>query len=70
MMFWCVIVVLWFQVAEQVGELLIHCRYGCKLIPDGMGEYEVDSSGKKKNTKHDVKKTALNLSMCRVSKDY
>ncbi|CAH1794412.1 unnamed protein product [Owenia fusiformis] len=31
-------------VSEQVGGLLIHCRYGCKLSEDGSG-YVVDSSG-------------------------
>ena len=34
-----------FQVAEQVGELMIHCRYGCKPAQDGSGAYEIDPSG-------------------------
>ena len=33
------------QIADQVGELLIHCRYGCKPAQDCPGEYEVDSTG-------------------------
>ena len=33
------------QVAEQVGELLVHCRYGCQPKPDMPEEYEVASSG-------------------------
>jgi len=32
-------------IADQVGELLIHCRYGCKPAQDCPGEYEVDSTG-------------------------
>lgn len=32
-------------VAEQVGELMIHCRYGCKPAQDGSGAYEIDPSG-------------------------
>ena len=31
------IVVANIAVAEQVGEILIHCRYGCKRSPDGSG---------------------------------
>ncbi len=34
------------QIADQVGELMIRCRYGCKPIPDCPGEYEVDTTGK------------------------
>ncbi len=33
------------QIADQVGELLIHCRYGCKMRHDNPGEFEVDPSG-------------------------
>ena len=33
------------QIADQVGELLIHCRYGCKAMLDCPGEYEVAPSG-------------------------
>ncbi len=33
------------QIADQVGELLIHCRYGCKMRHDNRGEFEVDPSG-------------------------
>lgn len=33
------------QVAEQVGELMIHCRYGCKPAADVSGKYVVDPSG-------------------------
>lgn len=33
-------------VSEQVGELLIHCRYGCKLLENGeKDKYEVDPEG-------------------------
>ena len=32
------------QIADQVGELLIHCRYGCKM-GHSPGEFEVDPSG-------------------------
>ena len=35
----------WLQIADQVGELLIHCRYGCKPSQERPGEYEVDPSG-------------------------
>ena len=33
------------QIADQVGELLIHCRYGTKPIEDDADEYEVDPDG-------------------------
>lgn len=33
------------QVAEQVGEVLVHCRYGCQPKPDAPDEYEVASGG-------------------------
>ena len=33
------------QIADQVGELLIHCRYGCKAQADNSEEYEVDPEG-------------------------
>ena len=32
------------QVAEEVGELLIHCRYGCKTAQH-LGTFEVDPNG-------------------------
>lgn len=32
-------------IADQVGELMIHCRYGCKPVSDCPGEYEVESTG-------------------------
>ncbi|XP_041473085.1 E3 ubiquitin-protein ligase TRAF7-like [Lytechinus variegatus] len=32
-------------VNEQVGELLIHCKYGCKPSQINLGEYEVDPEG-------------------------
>ncbi|XP_064406135.1 E3 ubiquitin-protein ligase TRAF7-like [Halichondria panicea] len=32
-------------IADQVGELLIHCRYGCKPSQEIPGGYEVDTSG-------------------------
>lgn len=33
-------------VSEQVGELVIHCRYGCKLPDNNPGsKYEVDPEG-------------------------
>lgn len=32
-------------IADQVGELLVHCRYGCKPVQDCPGEYEVDPTG-------------------------
>jgi E3 ubiquitin-protein ligase TRAF7 len=32
-------------VFEQVGELLVHCRYGCKLSDTSDGIYKVDESG-------------------------
>ena len=31
--------------ADQVGELTIHCCYGCQPKPDSLGEYEVNPSG-------------------------
>ena len=33
------------QIADQVGELLIHCRYGCKAQADNSEEYEVEPEG-------------------------
>lgn len=33
------------QLAEQVGEMLVHCRYGCQPKPDAPDEYEVAPSG-------------------------
>jgi E3 ubiquitin-protein ligase TRAF7 len=32
-------------IVDQVGELLIHCRYGTKPIEDDADEYEVDPDG-------------------------
>jgi E3 ubiquitin-protein ligase TRAF7 len=32
-------------IADQVGELLIHCRYGSKPREDSTEEYEVDPEG-------------------------
>lgn len=32
-------------VAEQIGDLTIHCQYGCKLKQDGSGQYEADPEG-------------------------
>lgn len=32
-------------VFEQVGELLVHCQYGCKPNPNQPGEYVVDTEG-------------------------
>ncbi|KAL5484120.1 hypothetical protein EMCRGX_G020568 [Ephydatia muelleri] len=32
-------------VAEQVGDLTIHCQYGCKLKQDDSGQYEIDPEG-------------------------
>lgn len=37
---------LFLKVADEVGDLLIHCRYGCKPKEDCLGEYEVDPGGK------------------------
>ncbi len=35
-----------FQVDEQIGELFIHCKYGCRSLPNGIpGKYEVDPQG-------------------------
>lgn len=35
-----------FQVSEQIGELYIHCKYGCKLKSTGSPtDYEVNPSG-------------------------
>ena len=33
------------QVAEEVGELQVHCCYGCKLKDANTGECEVDEEG-------------------------
>lgn len=33
------------QIADQVGELLIHCRYGCKQREEDAEEYDVDPEG-------------------------
>ncbi len=35
----------WLQIADQVGELLIHCRYGCKPSQENVGSYEIDTTG-------------------------
>ena len=32
------------QVADEVGELLVHCRYGCRAT-QSPGTYEVDPNG-------------------------
>ena len=34
------------QVFEQIGELLIHCKYGCMPSTSEEGKYEVNSAGK------------------------
>ena len=39
-MVWCSSLCL--QVAEEVGELKVHCRYGCKLKEGSHVEYEAD----------------------------
>lgn len=49
------------QVAEEVGELKVHCYYGCKLKDPSTGEYEVDPQGTRDICvlmKINVKKTA------------
>ena len=33
------------QVSDQVGELLIHCRYGCRPVQNFPGLYEFDPTG-------------------------
>ena len=33
------------QVSDQVGELLIHCRYGCRSVQNFPGLYEFDTTG-------------------------
>jgi hypothetical protein len=35
------------QVLEQIGELLVHCKYGCMPSATEEGKYEVNSAGKK-----------------------
>ncbi|XP_001640067.2 E3 ubiquitin-protein ligase TRAF7 [Nematostella vectensis] len=47
------IVVANLAVAEQIGELYIHCKYGCRIRANGGGvvEHEVDSSGCPMKTK-------------------
>ena len=36
---------------EQIGELLVHCKYGCMPSATEEGKYEVNSAGKKLETK-------------------
>ena len=33
------------QVSEQIGELYIHCKYGCKLKSGTPYDYEVNTAG-------------------------
>ena len=43
----CNVVVILQQVDEQINELYIHCKYGCRPSPCGIpGEYEYNPEGK------------------------